>query len=87
MVNESSNIVRILGLIGVGGWILVLACAVASPATPDPATGHVIPFNNHGRILYVTPLVHYLVFWYVPVLIAFGAAVKFAAGRKRRDHL
>lgn len=76
---------KILRILVIGGWLLVLACAVSSPRTPDPASRHIIPFNNHGTILYVTPLVHYLVFWYIPGLMVIGAVLKWLSTRLRRS--
>jgi cytochrome c biogenesis protein CcdA len=35
---------------GIHSWGEILA----SPMTPDPITGHVVPYNNHGKIVYIT---------------------------------
>jgi hypothetical protein len=76
MSNPLRHFHRIWPIVAIGGWLLVLAIAVGSPTVPDASTGHVIPFNNHGAIHYVTSLVHYLVYLYVPGVLVIGAILK-----------
>jgi hypothetical protein len=71
--NPLRHIRRIWPTVAIGGWLLVIAFAVGSPTVPDATTGHTIPFNNHGQIHYVTSLVHYLIFLYIPGVLVIGA--------------
>jgi hypothetical protein len=85
MRNVSGGIVRTLPWLMIGGWFVVIACAISSPVTPNPITGHTVPMNNHGTIHYVTLLAHYLLFWYIPALIVIGLLLKRSAWWKRHD--
>jgi hypothetical protein len=87
MRNVSRTIVRALSWLSLGGWLVVIACAISSPVAPNPVTGHTVPMNNHGTIHYVTPLVHYLLFWYIPALIVIGLLLKRSAWWKRHEDI
>lgn len=46
----------VCGVLAVGAWLgwgFLLASWGHKPPAPNPATGHVIPFENHG-LMYVT---------------------------------
>lgn len=36
---------------GIHEWGAILA----SPAMPNTTTGNIVPYNNHGKIIYITP--------------------------------
>ena len=45
-------------------WLVNLALMTSlSTRVPDPATSHIVAWNNHGAILYRTPLQSYLLVW------------------------
>jgi hypothetical protein len=85
MRNVSRTIARVLPWLILGGWFVVIACAVSSPVVPNPITGHTVPMNNHGTIHYVTPLVHYLLFWYIPALALVATVLNRSGWWKRRN--
>jgi hypothetical protein len=37
------------------GWFWTLSYVDSAPRVPDPSTSRIIPFNNHGEIVYLTP--------------------------------
>jgi len=61
----------------VAGWLFLLtyACYLA-PTTPDPQRGYTAAINNHGATHYVTPIMYYLVFFYVPVCAIAAGLIK-----------
>jgi hypothetical protein len=70
----------VLLLLGIGGWLSVLAlAAVTSIVVPNPGTGHSARFG----FLYVTPAVSHLVHWYIPLALILGAAFRLRVWRKR----
>jgi hypothetical protein len=85
MRKVSRTIARVLPWLFLGGWFVVIACAVSSPVVPNPTTGHIVPMNNHGTIHYVTPLVHYLLFGYIPALALVAILLKRSGWWKRHD--
>jgi hypothetical protein len=42
------------------GWLYVGQTIMSSPVQPNLATGQMIPYNNHGTIVYITSLQRYL---------------------------
>jgi hypothetical protein len=85
MRNVSRIIVRVVPCLFLSGWFVVIACAVSSPVVPNPTTGHIVPMNNHGTIHYVTPLVHYLLFGYIPALALVAILLKRSGWWKRHN--
>jgi hypothetical protein len=78
---------EILGLIAIAFWWttcgFVMSWTGHRPLEPDPATGDIYPFNNHG-IMYVSS--SDLFWWHFGLFISIGvfaAAVLCQAARKR----
>lgn len=36
---------------------------IQAPAIPDPVSGHVVPFNNHGKTVFITRLDDQMTTW------------------------
>jgi hypothetical protein len=56
-------------------WWLLMSAIGLCPDSPDPTSGHVVPYNNHGTIQYMTEVQHNLL-WQLPVIFV----VVFALG-------
>lgn len=60
-------------------WWLLMSAIGSCPDSPDPTSGHVVPYNNHGTIQYMTEVQHNLL-WELPVtfvvVFAIGVWVK-----------
>jgi hypothetical protein len=58
-------------------WVVNLGLmASQSTKVPDPATSHVVAWNNHGSTLYRTPLQSYLLVWAWVSGFGFGIAAR-----------
>lgn len=61
-----------LGVVGtllVASWFWVSSATSSAPTVPRPETGNVVPFNNHGKTVYVTQFEDRFVAW-CPAVIA-----------------
>ena len=47
-------------------WIVLGFWITSEPLQPNPETGHVIEFNEHGAIHYITAIEHHLFFGLLP---------------------
>jgi hypothetical protein len=68
-----------IGLLLVAGWFLVSSTTSGAPTAPRPETGNVVPFNNHGKTVYVTKFEDRFVVWWpvgMAILILVGALSK-----------
>lgn len=64
---------RVAKILNVVLWIIIgLATCVGlyfsnhilqAPAAADPISGHVVPFNNHGRVVFITRLDDEMLTW------------------------
>ena len=64
------------GILLVAGWFWVSSTISVAPTAPRPETGNVVPFNNHGKTVYVTKFEDQFVVWCpvgIAVLILVGA--------------
>lgn len=75
------NIFMALSAIGLLGWLYLLHLVQISPTEPNNATGHVVLSYEHGRSVYITPLVHILRDYVAPVAIGIFIAVSVALAR------
>ena len=53
-----------LAALGIAANILLVVGFVRSaPRSPQPETGNIVPFNDHGTYIYITHLQHILSSW------------------------
>ena len=64
-----------------GMWWLVLGTVCSEPAEPSVTSHHVIPFNCHGTVVFITPLRSALLTWLMPMFLVVGQA--WLAAQKR----
>jgi len=50
-------------------WWNLLGNICSSPSNPSTATRHIVQYNCHGQILYITPAEDFLLHWLIPILI------------------
>ena len=62
-------------------WWAVLGTVCSEPAEPSVATRHVISFNCHGTVVFITPLRSALLTWLMPMFLVMGLA--WLAAQKR----
>jgi len=71
-----------------GMWWVVLGTVCSEPAEPSVTTHHMIPFNCHGTVVFITPLRSALLTWLMPMFLVVGlfwrAAEKRATRTKQR---
>jgi hypothetical protein len=58
-----------VGMLLVAAWFWVSSATSGAPTVPRPETGNVVPFNNHGKTVYVTQFEDRFVVW-CPAAIA-----------------
>ena len=77
------NLCMAAGAIAVLGWFYLIYLINAAPTEPNIATGHTVPSVEHGKTVYITPLVNFLRLYVAPfgVLLLLGAS---AAEARRR---
>ncbi len=73
--------------VGIVAWVIGFGCFLAGlsfyyiphmPTTPDPATGHIHPLNNHGHITYLDHT-HWLAHvTFLALALVFGIVFAFA---------
>ena len=75
----------IFGLIAaaVAVWWVLLGSICSEPSTPNIATQHIVPYNCHGSIVFITPLQDGILHWLVP--IGFALVLVAHAIRKHRN--
>jgi hypothetical protein len=79
LVTALKNALAGSGLLLVAGWFWVSSTTSSAPTVPRPETGNVVPFNNHGKTVYVTKFEDRFVVWCpvgVAVLILIGVLSK-----------
>ncbi len=64
---------------------LMFAVLPASPRFSDPATGHIIPYFNHGAVLYLTPLLDKLRYALPLLILLLVLAGEFSRRQARWD--
>jgi hypothetical protein len=64
-----------------GLWIFLLSTICSSPLAPDAATGHVISYNCHGNLVFISRTQNILLYGLISALAV--AAVCGMAARKR----
>jgi hypothetical protein len=62
-------------------WIYITSTVCSSPSAPDVASGHVIAYNCHGSIIFITRTQDILLKWLIPALVVAGVCG--LAARKR----
>lgn len=62
-------------------WSVLLGTICSEPRTPIAATNHIVQYNCHGAIVYITPFQNRLLEWLVPIMLL--AMVSLNAVRKR----
>ena len=50
------KVTKYAGGVFVAGWFLLTGLIISSPSQPNATTGQTVPYNNHGKFLYITPL-------------------------------
>jgi hypothetical protein len=69
------NILVVAAAIAVLAWFYLIYLISTAPTEPNIATGHTVPSVEHGRTIYITPLVNFLRQYVAP----FGVLVFFCA--------
>lgn len=89
MMSESRrNVWNLLALafqacvyICLGLWIFLMRTICSSPVAPDAATGHIISYNCHGTLVFISRTQNILLFGLIPALVVAGVCGR--AARKR----
>jgi hypothetical protein len=53
-------------------WFVLLGTICSEPKAPVVATNHIIQYNCHGSIVYITPFQDALLNWLVPAMLLVG---------------
>ena len=64
-----------------GLWIFLLSAICSSPLAPDAATGHIIAYNCHGTLVFISRTQNILLFGLIAALVVAGLCAM--AARKR----
>jgi hypothetical protein len=64
-----------------GVWIFLLSTICSSPLAPDAAAGHVISYNCHGTLVFISRTQNILLYGLIPALVVAGVCGM--AARKR----
>jgi hypothetical protein len=64
-----------------GVWIFLLSTICSSPLAPEAATGHVISYNCHGTLVFISRTQNILLYGLIPALVLAGVCGR--AVRKR----
>jgi hypothetical protein len=65
-------------------WWGALGTVCSEPAEQNVATRHVISFNCHGTVVFITPLRSALLTWLMPMFLVVGLAWRAAQKRATR---
>jgi hypothetical protein len=72
-------------VLGLGRWVLLLSTICSSPPAPDAATRHVISYNCHGTVVFISRIQYVLLLGLIPALLVAGLCGKVA--KKRAEPL
>jgi len=75
-------LVTAAGIALVACWWMLLSAIASGPVSPVPSDGHIVPYNNHGTIQYMTEVQHGLL-WELPVALVAILAIGMWLRRKR----
>jgi hypothetical protein len=59
-------------------WFWLIGDIESAPKAVDVSTSHVVPFNDHGIIHYITPQQNLLLYGFIPIIVSLmlaGAAL------------
>ncbi len=77
------NTLWVASAVAMLGWFYLLYLVSTSPSEANIATGHTIPSSEHGRVVYITPLMHFCRFYVAPIFFLLLIAASAAEGRRR----
>jgi len=68
-------------LISLALWFWVTGTVCGEPAQLEIATHHIIPYNCHGRTVFITPFENAVLHWLIPIFFMLMIALKYLRDR------
>ena len=53
---------------GIALWVVLLLNICSEPSIPDPESQHIISYNCHGHVVFITPMQQGILDWLVPAM-------------------